>query len=134
VGGGARQWPLGAADCTPYRRRTHPPSCGLPRASPHPAPPHPHPQAKALLTELGASYEAIELDKMGKEGYELRAELAEVGRQGQEGRAGGQARGRRGRRPLHAGGLGIRCRRLPRLQTPAEPDPTPSCAPPCPAR
>jgi hypothetical protein len=30
------------------------------------------------LNELGASYETVELDKLGKEGYELRAELAEV--------------------------------------------------------
>ena len=37
-------------------------------------------QAKGLLSELGASYEAIELDQMGKEGLQLRAELAEVGR------------------------------------------------------
>ena len=37
-------------------------------------------KAKALLSDLGARYEALELDKMGKEGLQLRAELAEVGR------------------------------------------------------
>lgn len=36
-------------------------------------------RAKVLLNELGASYEAIELDQMGPEGMQLRAELAEVG-------------------------------------------------------
>jgi hypothetical protein len=36
------------------------------------------PQAKAALKELGATYEAVELNEMGKEGLQLRAELAEV--------------------------------------------------------
>ncbi|GBF97393.1 hypothetical protein Rsub_09558 [Raphidocelis subcapitata] len=35
-------------------------------------------RAKALLNELGASYEAIELNEMGKDGMQLRAELAQM--------------------------------------------------------
>jgi len=36
-------------------------------------------KAKALLNQLGAKYEAVELDQLpGKEGMQLRAELAEV--------------------------------------------------------
>jgi hypothetical protein len=35
-------------------------------------------KAKALLSELGAQYTALELDTMGAEGKALRAELAKV--------------------------------------------------------
>ena len=32
-------------------------------------------KTKALLTDLGIAYEAVELDTMGQEGYAIRAEL-----------------------------------------------------------
>lgn len=38
----------------------------------------PVPQAKSVLRDLGANFEAFELDQMGKEGMALRAELAEM--------------------------------------------------------
>ena len=39
-------------------------------------------KAKALLSGLGADFEALELNQMGAEGLQLRAELAEARRGG----------------------------------------------------
>lgn len=46
-------------------------------------------RAKALLDELGAEYEVLELNQMGPEGMQLRAELAEA--RGAEGGGTGYA-------------------------------------------